>query len=560
MGICEQEIKSEDIFQHLIESLDDVVYRIDLESGQYQYLSPSVSDLTGCEPSRFASETDFLEILLTSEFRAGYESRRCESISTGQPCEVRYKINDATGKEKWILQTIKPHVMPSGRVIAFGGVYRDITDQYATLCELKTTQQRLETSQKITHMGNWEWNIEKDTLWWSNEIFRIFGLDSNLDEPSHAKFLNQVHRDDRTYVEDGIMAALGNRKAYNLEHRIILADGSTKTVREIGEVRFDEDKNPVFMTGTVLDITEAKKACDELASYRDKLEVMVGERTQRIETLNKDLMEVSRRAGMSEVATGILHNVGNVLNSVNTSVSLSSRNVNQMDSRGLVKVCALIMQHKGNLGYFLEETLTGRRLLEYLHRLANFQQGNFSALGEELYSLKKNVGHIEQIIAAQQTYVHARGIKQKIFLGEAIHQALVMTELYSERSPIKVSHTNQCDDEVEIEVHKLLQILVNLLLNAKDAVMDKEAAAKIITITSVCNKDKVEILVEDSGSGIERSDMDRIFSMGYTTKKEGHGFGLHTSASLATEMGGTLRVDSNGIGKGASFTLRVNRD
>ena len=124
----------------------------------------------------------------------------------------------------------------------------------------------LAEAQKMAHIGNWDRNLVTDEIYWSDEMYRIFGLNPQEFDVTYNAFLNYVHPDDRDYVDNAIKKAL-NGKPFDIDYRIILADGEERIVHAQGEVIFDEKNIPVRMRGTVQDITERKKAeertCDE---------------------------------------------------------------------------------------------------------------------------------------------------------------------------------------------------------------------------------------------------------------------------------------------------------
>lgn len=435
----------------------------------------------------------------------------------------------------------------------------DISSQKQTLKELQLSEDRLRNAQRIAMLGHWEWNIQKGTLWLSDQIYNIFKLDSTrTDLPSNALFL-MVHREDQSALEEKIMLCRDDGVKFDHQYRIIDDSGTGKIVHEQGELIRDAEGEALFMTGTIRDITAQKEVEEELRQYQTQLEEMVQERTQHIEKLNKELLEASRQAGMAEVATGVLHNVGNVLNSINVSVNITTRALHKLETQNISRVYQLLKDHKNNLGYFLDQTDKGQQLTEYLSQLSEFQDKLLRTLNEELKSMENHVNHVKHIVRMQQSHTHAKAIKEEVYLSEVFDQAITISGLKSD--PLEVILKTEYDehDQIEIEVHKLLQILVNLLSNARESVLSNDNKDKRIIVRTQCNEQYIQISIEDSGVGIDEPDQDRVFSMGFSTKADGHGFGLHTSANLAAELGGMINAKSKGIGKGACFTLRIKR-
>ena len=125
---------------------------------------------------------------------------------------------------------------------------------------LKESEGRLAEAQRIAHIGNWDWNILTNRLYWSDEIYRIFGRTSQEFSADYDVFLRNVHPDDREYVNNAVIEALNGKKSYDIDYRVILDDGKERIVHEKGEVTFNENNTPVRMLGTVQDITARKNA------------------------------------------------------------------------------------------------------------------------------------------------------------------------------------------------------------------------------------------------------------------------------------------------------------
>jgi PAS domain S-box-containing protein len=272
-----------------------------------------------------------------------------------------------------------------------------------------------------------------------------------------------------------------------------------------------------------------------------------------------DLLHASRLAGMAEVATSVLHNVGNVLNSVNVSVTLLSDRVRGSKLVNLSRASALMRQHADDLGTFLTHDPKGRQIPQYLEQLAACLVEEQNSLLLELESLGKNVEHIKDIVAMQQSYSRVGGVKETVKLAELVEDALRMNAAALGRHEVQVIRDFDPASlpEIMVEKHKVLQILVNLIRNAKYACDDSGRPDKRLTMRVTSNHERVEISVMDNGVGIPPENLVRIFNHGFTTRKNGHGFALHSGAVAAQEMGGTLCAQSDGLGHGATFTLRL---
>jgi C4-dicarboxylate-specific signal transduction histidine kinase len=298
----------------------------------------------------------------------------------------------------------------------------------------------------------------------------------------------------------------------------------------------------------------------ELKRSELSLAAEVGERKRLqadAEKAHTQLLAVARQAGMAEVATGILHNVGNVLNSVNVSSTLVTDRLRHSRSEGLEKALALLRQNEAGLGDFFK-TEKGRNLLPYLDQLSAHLTANQAGALKELEDLGKNVQHIKDIVAVQQDYAKFAGLTEKLQAVELVEDALRMNASLLERDKIRIVRDfNPRTPLVEADRHKVLQILVNLIRNAQQACAESGQTDRRIVLGLQPGGKVVKFCVTDNGVGIAPENLDRVFNHGFTTRKNGHGFGLHNSALAAREMGGSLHVASPGPGRGASFTLEL---
>jgi signal transduction histidine kinase len=272
----------------------------------------------------------------------------------------------------------------------------------------------------------------------------------------------------------------------------------------------------------------------------------------------KELLDVSRQAGMAEVATSVLHNVGNVLNSVNVSANLVSDQVRKAPVADLGRVVALLREQGANLGTFFTSDPRGPKVPDFLAQLADkFTRQQESQL-IEVAALQKNIEHIKDIVAMQQSYAKVSGLDENLSPVELIEDALRMNAGSFQKHEVELVRELPADlPVVSVDKHKVLQILVNLLRNAKHACEDAGRPDKRITVRATHENDRVRITITDNGVGIPPENLTRIFNHGFTTKKTGHGFGLHSAANAAKEMGGGLTVHSDGPGQGARFTLEL---
>jgi signal transduction histidine kinase len=275
-------------------------------------------------------------------------------------------------------------------------------------------------------------------------------------------------------------------------------------------------------------------------------------------TAQQRLIELSRAAGMAEIATGVLHNVGNVLNSVNVSTSLVAGKIRESRVDNLVALTHILEQHSGDLPQFLTTDPKGQRVIPYLVKLGEHFQSERNGWLEELELLCAHVGHIKQIVATQQNYAKVSGLVENICLSDLVEDALQILGPGLVRHRITVERDFETLPTITADKHQILQILLNLLRNAKQAIEQGDGEGRLIRVCiRRLGENRVGLAVEDTGVGLPPENLTRIFAHGFTTKVDGHGFGLHSCALAAGQMGGSLRAESKGIGHGAAFILEL---
>jgi signal transduction histidine kinase len=304
--------------------------------------------------------------------------------------------------------------------------------------------------------------------------------------------------------------------------------------------------------------TEINRVNKALKTANDDLELRVEERTRELRDTQSELLDTARQAGMAEIATNVLHNVGNVLNSVNISADLVSRKVRASKAQGLGKAMQLINQHQDDLGTFLTQDEKGKLLPGYLNQLVEAIALEQQGMTDELAQLSKSVDHIKDIVATQQSYAGANSLMEPLHISELLEDALRMNSGALTRHHVTVVKDYSDVPQVMGDKHRLLLILINLISNAKYAMSELSDRPRQMTLgVKIVEDTTLQVSVKDDGEGIAEENMTRIFAHGFTTRKEGHGFGLHSCALAAIEMNGHLTAHSDGPGKGALFTLQI---
>jgi signal transduction histidine kinase len=278
----------------------------------------------------------------------------------------------------------------------------------------------------------------------------------------------------------------------------------------------------------------------------------------KMERTHQQLLTTSRLAGMAEVATYVLHNVGNVLNSVNLLGAAIANDIHDSQVGGVRKLADLLASKGQDLGRFLTDDPQGLKIPSYLKRLGVHLAQEQSDLNRKVEFLIENIEHIKEIVATQHAYAKVSEVLEDVRLEDIVEDALRMQGEILAHHNIKLLRDYGKAPRLMVDRHKVLQILFNLLQNAKHACDKSDTEEKQITVRIRASDDQhVGVGVLDNGIGIATENLSRIFAQGFSTRKDGHGFGLHSSVLMAQDMRGTLKVFSAGPGKGAAFTLEL---
>jgi len=315
------------------------------------------------------------------------------------------------------------------------------------------------------------------------------------------------------------------------------------------------------LTAIAHDIAKGRKP-PRIAAVTGGVEVVqmtsaLGTMLDRLNAVNSQLVEASRHAGMAEVATGVLHNVGNILTSVNVGIDSVSEHVRAIPAARLRRAGELLATAQAGASVQADKLDAA---VKYLTAIADHLSTDQDALLGELVTLRGHVDHVNRVIAMQNSYARTGDVQEQTDLVKLIDEAVALGVPAPNRHAIEIDR-HVPDRHVTLDRHRVLQILVNLLANARDSLTAHRAAGATnelrVKVTVTVEDAWLEMRVDDTGGGIDPEKLTKIFHAGFTTKPKGHGYGLHSSALAADQLGGTLRCTSAGLGHGASFILRV---
>lgn len=520
-------------------NVPDAVYFKDLES-RFVRASHSLAQRVGFDdPNELVGKSD-LDLFSEEHGMQAFADEQ-EVIRTGKPILGKVERETlADGRSTWVLSSKLAWRNPMGTVIGTFGISKDISP-------LKRAEQELQNASDLLQalLDN-----IPDRIYFKNAQSRFIKVGRAL-----VKRLGMTSPDQVVGKTDFDFhpPELARQFIHDEEH--VMATGEAiiaKVEKQVGPdgepIWASVTKVPIYdrigqiagIIGISRDITALKRAEDELKQK------------------SKELIDASRLAGMAEVATGVLHNVGNVLNSVNVAATLVSDMVRRSKAVNLARLAAMLKDHGQDLSVFLTQDEKGKQIPSYLEQLGKHLADEQQALLRELDEMRKSVDHIRDIVATQQGYAKVGGTIEPIVASDLVEMALRMQLTALTRHDVMVNRQYSPVPTVLAEKHKVLQILNNLIRNAKQAMEANLDGKKHLTIRIAPNgQGGVSVQVQDNGMGIAPDNLKRIFAHGFTTRQGGHGFGLHSSALAAKEMGGALTVHSEGLGKGVTFSLEL---
>ncbi len=276
---------------------------------------------------------------------------------------------------------------------------------------------------------------------------------------------------------------------------------------------------------------------------------------------NRRLLETARQAGMAEVAVGALHNVGNLLNSVSVSAEEIRSAAADAASSGFARASALLAEHAADLPGFFAHDPRSALLPDYFAKTSAVLSQELERVQAEATELLDRTSLIRESIRSLQDHARAgqdQLLRERFDLADLVLAALEIQRPHLERHSVSVRQELGELPAVVAPRSKLVHVLVNLVKNAVEAMAATPEGGRCLSLRAACEPDGgIRLEVSDTGEGIAPENLPRVFTYGFTTKKDGHGFGLHTCANYMKQMGGAIEVRSEGRGAGTTFTLRL---
>ena len=572
--------RTERLYQNAISGAGAVPYSYDFVSKSYAFIGAGIEQLIGYGPKEVTPELwarIVQESVMLGE-TAGLTREEAERrVKAGElkqwRCDMR--VITRAGKSRWISDASVQNVNQDGQPIGSVGILQDITERkQAEIFAVTFSRlgQELVSATTLEATGPIIARVADELFGW--DACSIFLYHADADEIVPVLECNTVEGR-RKVVTSRAREKPGPslRRVLESGAELVLNEGlkavaaataaSGRPAASVMRVssRVKAKTTSVLAIHSLTEQAYTKKDLNVLQALADYCSGAF-ERIwveQSLRALQRQLVETSRMAGMAEVGSSVLHNVGNVLNSVNVSTAVIGEKMRKSRVANLGKAAALFQEHKNDLAAFLSNDPRGRELPGYLATLSTHLTEEHAELQKEVNQLSGYIDHIKEIVAMQQNYARVSGVIESLNAVDLLEDALRLNEGAIARHQVKVIRDFKGPIPITVDKHKVLQILVNLIRNAKYALDDGNPPEKLLTARITADAQRVRFSIIDNGVGIPRENLVKIFGHGFTTRKDGHGFGLHSGALTAKELGGSLTVQSEGWGKGAAFTLEFPR-
>ena len=527
------------LLDSLLASSLDLIYFKDQGSRFVRYSRSLAMHFGLFEADALKGKTDF-DTYPEERARSAYDDEQ-RILRTGEPLIGKLEQSTRTdGRVRSFLTTKMPWRDAAGNIIGTFGISKDVTALREAEAKLAETGSLLDTLLEYSPDCIYFKDRQSHFVHFSKAFALLFKVSdpNSLRGKTDFDFFTDEHA--RPAYEDEQEIIRSKKPLIGKLERETHPDGRVTWCLTTKMPWYDKDGNIVGTFGISKDVTVMKDA------------------EAKLEQIHKQLLATSRMAGMAEVATSVLHNVGNVLNSVNVTAALLKDKLMKSRVSSLLKAVALMHEHTHDLGAFLATDPKGRQLPELLAEVAKCLAAERDSTVKDIDELNRNIDHIKDIVYMQQSYAKVSGVVEIVRVSELTDDAVRMNAGALVRHDVQlIREFEQPSAEINVDKHKVLQILVNLIRNAKYACDESGRPEKRLIMRITSGNERVQITVQDNGVGIARENMTRIFNHGFTTRKDGHGFGLHSGALSAKELGGSLTVHSDGLGKGASFTLEL---
>lgn len=495
---------SEALFRAISEQLPDGLFLLDLDDphrpGRIVHVNPAAAKMYGYTPDELLGRS--IEEILDKETAGGAQERR-EKIADGET--IRFEaVHVRKDGSTFPSEVVTRMIQYGGRRVALT-IDRDITERKKAEENLRESQALLARAQQIARLGSWVWNVQKNDLSWSDQIYSIFNMEIGTFGGTFEAFLELVAEEDRPRVESLVSDALENRKPIEFEHAITRPDGTERIVFEQGEVILDEQGEIALIVGTTQDITERRKA------------------EQERQHLERQILQTQKLESLGVLAGGIAHDFNNLLTGVLGYANLARQN--------------------------LPETSPAHKHLQEIERVAN-----------------RAADLTQQMLAYSG---RGKFVIQMLDLSRVVNDlARLLQVSISKKARLEYDFCDDLLP-IEADATQIQQVVMNLMTNASDALGDETGVIGVRTGLIRADEEYLSdtyiddnlacglyayVEVSDTGCGMDDETKARIFDPFFTTKFTGRGLGLAAVLGIVRGHGGTIKIESE-LGKGT--TTRV---
>lgn len=486
--------ESERKYRELVEDINDAIYSVDTK-GNVVYISPAIKSIIGYEPHELIGK-HFSDLVYSEDLRVMKEG--FEASLEGKNAPMDYRILKKDGSYIWLRALSKPIKDDNNNVIGIRGVISDITERKHMEEALRLSENQLLKAQHVAGMGFLTWNIKTNEIQWSDEVYRLYGIEKNKQEITLDFTVSLVHPDDLEYVQKNLDMAIKDIRKYDIEHRILRPDGEVIWVRAQAELSRDKDGEPATLLGTVVNITKSKQMEEEANRLRS------------------EYLHIARVSAMGELTASLAHELKQPLAAIRSNA--------QAGQRFLAKE----KPDLDELSEILEDIINDNRRADHvIGRLRMLMRK------ADLEIAELNINNvIQDIFPLIRSYEIMRNVSLEFELDDNIPSV--------------------AGDRIQLQ-----QVTLNLIMNSSEALTNIAGDLRRIVIrTSQKNHNNVTVAIRDNGIGIDEQSLDSLFQPFYTTKQEGMGMGLPISRSIIEAHGGKLWAENN-PDRGATFYFTI---
>jgi PAS domain S-box-containing protein len=437
------------------------------------------------------------------------------------------------GRPYWVGMRIEPLFDADGEVDGFMAIETDVTERKERVKALDLLHSRFNLATHAARIGVYEQDMDTGALWWSDMTHAIVARPADEFKPTAEGWWTLIHPDDRARVRALYEDAAAARRPLNAEYRIVRPDGGIRQVQWIAS--FVTGDAGTRLVGVLLDVTEKAEA------------------GRRERELQARLRQSTEQAGMAGTAAGVIRSVDDALGDLGAAAAQMRRNLTDLRIERVGQIAASLHDHRADLA-FLTEDVRGKYLPDTLLAASAELAAKVGGMEGQLHGIDGFVARLRGIISVQHDLT-AAGAHEPTDLEAVVEDALrvqapdfVQFELVRDYQALPLVITDR---------QKLLQILVCYMSNACDALLLSTREPARITVRLHRSGADAVFSIEDTGPGMTAATLGKLWQFGFTTKRNGHGFGLHASANAARDIGATLAAASDGPGRGARFSVRL---